>query len=140
MRTCAYKNILLGEPSSLSPTFYLSCENPDYQVREAQKLSLNNENSTHLHKRHVLCLAVPVYPSCSSVPRASTRFQVFYLSSLFLMLYFSRNSACFCLRISVCFLKPFTLRDKRNRHHFQYTVSSTVWARDTYNRVGLRKE
>lgn len=36
--------------------------------------------------------------------------QFSYLSSpLLRILYFSRNSACFCRRISVCFLKPLTL-------------------------------
>jgi len=47
------------------------------------------------------------------LPVSSSVFSLLYFSSpLLRILYFSWNSACFCLRISCCFLTPFTLEDK----------------------------
>lgn len=59
------------------------------------------------------------------------RFSYFSSPSLHL-LYLSRNSWCFCRRISVCFLNPLALDDSR-----EDTFGSVSWHQESERAVGL---
>lgn len=79
----------------------------DLTHRDPRKLDKNYWRKiqfTFIHNLHSLFITL-WWASFRSI------FSLLYFSSpLLRILYLSRNSACFCLKISCCFLKPFTLQ------------------------------
>lgn len=69
-------------------------------VRKYKTLKILN----HIQSATFHLLTVP-----TPITTENSRTRSYLASPLLGFLYFSRNSACFCRRISVCFLKPLTL-------------------------------
>lgn len=102
------------KPSNITPVFCVS---------SSPQLRTNTDKNFKILKlaSHSAC-RLP--PAGSSFINTWHSWRLSYLSSpLLRILYFSRKSACFCRRISVCFLKPLTLGNS-TEDTFRYSSST----------------